>query len=205
MTTWIRRSFDGIGVTQVPAGPHLPALQQRYGGTVMLCIDVSGSMDGAPVLAARDGAWEFIAEAVAAHYRVGLMLWNTDVVRLAEPSSDGAGALAILRTLTSAYGGNDLIGPLHETHRILKPCTGDRVVALFGDGDLTPKEAVLQQVAVMKSENIRFVTRGLGAAAAREFELVSDEEPGAVEVSSVEQLASGIASMASSLKRGMSS
>lgn len=205
MTTWIRRSFDGIGVTQVPPGPHLAAVQQRYGGTVMLCIDVSGSMDGAPVLAARGGAREFVAEAVAAHYRVGLMLWNTHVVRVAQPSTDGAEALAILDGLTSASGGNDLIGPLQETHRILGPATGDRVVALFGDGDLSPKARVLEQVAVMKAENIRFVTRGLGATAAREFELVSDEEGvGAVEVSGVEHLASGIASMAASLRRGMS-
>src|SRR5438128_552913 len=130
MTTWIRRSFDGIGVTQVPPGPYLAAVQQRYGGTVMLCIDVSGSMDGAPVRAARDGARDFVADAVAAHYRVGLMLWNTQVVRLAQPSTDGAESLAILDGLTSASGGNDLIGPLQETHRILRAATGDRVVAL---------------------------------------------------------------------------
>lgn len=205
MTTWIRRSFNGIGVTQVPPGPYLAAVQQRYGGTVMLCIDVSGSMDGAPVLAARDGAREFVAEAVAAHYRVGLMLWNTQVVRLVAPSSDGVESLEVLQTLTSASGGNDLIGPLLETHRILAPFNGDRVVALFGDGDLTPKERVLDQVRVMKAQNIRFVTRGLGAAAAREFELVSSEGAANVEVPSVAHLASSIASMAASLKRGAGS
>ena len=43
----------------------------------MLCIDVSGSMDGKPILEAVRGAKTFVAEAVEARYKVGVMLWNT--------------------------------------------------------------------------------------------------------------------------------
>jgi len=197
---WIRRSFTAAGLTQVPPGSGLVAMQSRFGGTVMLCIDVSGSMNGAPVLEAVRGACEFVAEAVAAHYRVGVMLWNTGVVALAEPSADGSGASQLLGTVTGAYGGNYLIPPLNRCHQILDQYTGDRVVALFGDGDLTPKDLVLEKVAQMKAENIRFVTRGLGPLAAREFALVSSEDPSAVEVRQVENLAAGIASMAASLR-----
>ena len=46
MATWIRRPFDAPGLTQIPPGPHVRAVQGRFGGTVMLCIDVSGSMSG---------------------------------------------------------------------------------------------------------------------------------------------------------------
>jgi hypothetical protein len=53
----------------------------------------------------------------------------------------------------------------------------------------------------MKAENIRFVTRGLGPVAAREFALVSSENSSAVEVRQVENLAAGIASMAASLTK----
>ena len=59
------------------------------------------------------------------------------------------------------------------------------MVALFGDGDLTPKDQVLRKVAQMKSENIRFVTRGLGAAAAQEFGEISDEEPSSAAIDDV--------------------
>ena len=65
------------------------------------------------------------------------------------------------------------------------------MVALFGDGDLTPKDRVLAKVAQMKSENIRFITRGLGWAAAREFAEISDEEASAAAVERVEDLAAG--------------
>jgi uncharacterized protein with von Willebrand factor type A (vWA) domain len=200
MANWIRRSFGAAGLTQIPPGPHLAALQGRFGGTVMLCIDVSGSMDGTPILEAVRGAKEFVSDAVAAHYRVGVMLWNTNVVALAEPTADGIAAMRILDPVNHAAGGNDLIGPLERCHQVLDQFTGDRVAALFGDGDLTPRNRVLAKVAEMKSQNIRFVTRGLGEMAAREFGEISSEKASTATVSRVEDLAAGIAGMAASLK-----
>jgi len=205
MADWIRRSFSSVGLTQIPPGRHLKALQDRYGGggIVMLCIDVSGSMDGKPILEAVRGAKTFVDEAVEARYQVGVMLWNTRVADLAEPTEDGKAAMRLLNRTKHANGGNDLIGPLEKCHKILdrfKEQGQDRVVALFGDGDLTPKQRVLAKVAQMKAENIRFVTRGLGSAAAREFGEVSDEEQPNVAVDGVDDLAEGIATMATALK-----
>ena len=200
MAGWLRRSFTALGLTQIPPGPHLGALQGRFGGTVMLCIDVSGSMDGMPIREAVRGAREFVAEAVAAHYKVGVMLWNTQVVASAEPTADGTAALRLLEPVDRASGGTSLIGPLRRCHQILDNFTGDRVVALFGDGDLGPREQVLAKVAQMKSEDIRFVTRGLGTLAAREFGDISTDEASTAEVARVEDLAAGIAGMAASLK-----
>jgi Mg-chelatase subunit ChlD len=200
VASWIRRAFSAPGLTQIPPGPHLSSLQGRFGGTVMLCIDVSGSMDGTPILEAVRGARQFVAEAVAAHYKVGVMLWNDQVEDVCEPTSDGRAALALLAPVTSAQGENDLFVALNHCHQILDRFSGDRVVALFGDGDLTPKTQVLVKVTQMKAENIRFVTRGLGPYAAREFGEISDEEPASASIDNVAELAVGIADMATSLK-----
>lgn len=204
MPSWIRRSFSAAGLTQVPAGPYLAAIQNRYGGTVMLCIDISGSMAGPPIREAVRGARQFVAEAVEAHYSVGIMLWNHQVEAVCEPTSDGKAALQLLAPVDGASGGNDLFVTLEQCHEILNRFTGDRVVAIFGDGDLTPKDRVLVKVAAMKAENIRFVTRGLGSFAAAEFGGISDEEPSTAAISDVAGLAEGIADMATSLKhRGL--
>jgi uncharacterized protein with von Willebrand factor type A (vWA) domain len=200
MPGWIRRSFTAAGLTQIPPGPHLGAVQGRFGGTVMLCIDVSGSMDGMPIIEAVKGATEFVAEAIAAHYKTGVMLWNTDVVALAEPSADGAAANRLLSSVRGAWGGTSLLEPLRQCHQILDGFSGDRVVAIFGDGDLGPREAVLAKVAQMKAQDIRFVTRGLGPVAVHAYAEVSSEDPVDVEVRDVEDLAAGIAGMAASLK-----
>jgi uncharacterized protein with von Willebrand factor type A (vWA) domain len=201
MATWTRRVFSDTGLTQVPPGPHLAKLQSRIGGgAVVLMIDVSGSMDGTPILEAVRGAKQFVAEAVEARYKVSVMLWNTVIVAVTRLSDDETDAIALLNRTHSAYGGNALDGPLFESHTMLNEYDGDRVVALFGDGDLTPKDRVLEKVAVMKRDNIRFVTRGLGSYAATEFGQISDEDPQTARVETVAQLADGIASMASSLK-----
>ena len=199
MAAWIQRPFSAPGLTQIPPGPQLRTLQRRFGGTVMLCIDVSGSMDGPPILEAVRGARQFITEAVAAHYGVGVMLWNTRVEAVCEPTADGNAALDLVAPVNHAWGGNYLLTPLEHCHQILGRFTGDRVVAMFGDGDLTPKPQVLGKVAQMKSENIRFVTRGLGRYAAQEFGEISDEEPSSAAIDDVADLADGIADMAATL------
>lgn len=202
MADWTRRPFTGIGLTQVPAGRYLGALQARYGGTVMLCIDASGSMDGAPFLEALRGAKTFVDEAVGVHYAVGVMLWDTQVVALAEPTTDGKAARRVLAQAKRPSGGTRLLGPLIRCHEILDHCghEQDRVVALFCDGDLTPRDRVLARVKQMKAEGIRFVTRGLGADAARAIGEISSEEPGSAHVAGVDDLAAGIAGMAATLK-----
>src|SRR6266567_2712087 len=97
MADWVRRSFSSAGLTQIPPGRHLRALQDRFGGgVVMLCIDVSGSMDGKRILEAVRGAKTFVHEAVEARYKVGVMLWNTQVVALSEPTANGKAALKTL-------------------------------------------------------------------------------------------------------------
>jgi hypothetical protein len=126
------------------------------------------------------------------------------VEAVCEPTADGKAALALLGPVSRAAGGNDLLVTLIHCHQILDRFTGDRVVALFGDGDLTPKAAVLVKVAQMKGENIRFVTRGLGSYAAQEFGEISDEESASATIGDVADLAEGIADMAASLKhRGL--
>jgi Mg-chelatase subunit ChlD len=206
MADWIRRPFSSPGLTQIPPGRHLRALQDRFGGgTVMLCIDVSGSMDGRPIIEAVRGARAFIDKAVQARYRVGVLLWNTDVAALAEPTEDGKAARRLLDRTNRASGGTSLLRPLEKCHQILDQFRDggqDLVVAIFGDGGLGPRERVLAKVAQMKAEDIRFVTRGLGGAAAKEFAMVSSEDLPSVTVSGVDDLAAGIAAMAASLKPG---
>ena len=207
MPDWIRRSFTSPGLTQIPPGPYLGKLQRKYsGGTVILCIDVSGSMSGNALTEAVRGAKTFVAEALTARYKVGILLWNHEVVDFEEPAEDGKRALTLLDRAT-AGGANNLLLPLMLCHEVLDRAEDDpdRVVAIFGDGDIHPKQEVLAKVTRMKTENIRFVTRGLGHAAAHAFAEISSEQNAQVLVSGVTDLAEGIATMAASLKvRGRS-
>jgi Mg-chelatase subunit ChlD len=167
----------------------------------MLCIDVSGSMTGAPLVEAVHGAGQFVTEAIAARYKIGVILWDHDLAAVAEPTSDGLTATAVLDA-ARIRGGTNLLPGLIRCHQVLDGFTGDRVVALFGDGDLgVQRDEVLARVAQMKAENIRFVTRGLGPDAARVFGEISDEDPSSATIADVSDLAAGIAEMATTLRQ----
>jgi Mg-chelatase subunit ChlD len=189
-------------LTQIPPGGHLRTLQHRFGdGTVVLMIDVSPSMAGRPIEEALRGAEGFIAEAVQANYNVGTILWDTNVVAACRPSPDAGESLRVVRN-ASLGNGTCLFPPLVHCHQMLGSFDGDRVVAIFSDGQLLPqdKSEALRRVAEMKGEDIRFVTRGLGAQAARELDEISDEADGSGQVNSVDDLADGIAGMATALR-----
>ncbi|GFJ86592.1 vWA domain-containing protein [Phytohabitans rumicis] len=129
MSDWIRRPFAGIGLTQCPPGRHLRKLQERYGGSVLLCIDVSGSMacaDGGArtrLQHAVAGAERFVAEALAAHYAIGLVLWHHQVAGFVPLTRDPAPVLTALRSAVAA-GGNDVTHTLRLGMRELRDRTG---------------------------------------------------------------------------------
>ncbi|WOQ17305.1 vWA domain-containing protein [Raineyella sp. W15-4] len=173
---WVRREFGDAGLTQYPPGPALEAWAARFSGTVILCIDCSGSMFGAPLADAKEGAREFVATGLAENYSVGIVFWNSRVECLHEPSR-ARKSLEEFLSKGQASGGNDLIPCLEHVHSVLGPLEGDRVCAIFGDGDISPESAVLTKVGLMKAEGIRFVTRGLGSWSDQQFQKLETGSP----------------------------
>ncbi|MGC5031770.1 vWA domain-containing protein [Micromonospora sp. DT229] len=206
MSDWIRRTYDAIGVTQAPPGRHLAALQEPYVGKVLLCIDVSGSMaeyDGGLVTRLKrvsTGAKQFITEATAANYRVGLVLWNEGVRHHVPLSEDPRAALRALRRARS-YGGTSILPTLELGIRELGGLTGDRVMAIFGDGDIGPVQPAVEMARHAASLGIRIIVRGLGDQAAGALGQLATEEDEQVTIRSADQLAAGVASMISKVTR----
>jgi predicted metal-dependent peptidase len=192
---WVRRDYSAIGVTQSPPGPHLRALQSRYTGKVLLCIDVSGSMSGHPLRQAVAGAREFFAEAVAAHYDVGLILWSDSVVTHVPLSAETDG---VSRALDAAHivGGTNVTPCLELGIRDLGPLTGDRVMAVFGDGDIGNVKRAKDAAGRAAALGIRIIVRGLGTGAARSLEQIATEHDGPTVIESADAIRTGIASMA---------
>jgi len=200
VTDWIRRNYDGIGPTQYPAGPYLAAVQEPYLGKVLLCIDVSGSMgmsekEGERLKLAVDGARRFVAEAIEGNYKVGLVLWNHDVHRNVALSRDPG---QIRKALDQARpcGGTDITPALRLGIEQLGGLTGDRVLAIFGDGDLGPVDAALAAARDARARGIRIVVRGLGEYAAAALSRIATDTDDDPLIPSGEALEAGLASMA---------
>jgi hypothetical protein len=189
VSTWIRRDFDGIGLTQSPPGPHLAALQARHRGTVMLCIDVSWSMEGDP-----------LREAI---YDCGLVLWSRHVERSLPPHAPLAEVIGTLRA-AELGGGTDVVPALLHCKEIYEQMRGDRVVCVFSDGEI-PRVKEAERIArELCAMGVRIVVRGLGPKAARTLGRLTcpgGEDDAQQVIVDVADLRAGIASMAGGLAK----
>jgi predicted metal-dependent peptidase len=200
MSSWVRRRFDGIGLTQSPPGPHLPTLQAKYGGTVLLCIDVSGSMSGEPLRQAIKGGTKFLAEAEKAHYRCGLVLWSDRVDHYVPPSRPMREVSTALQNATIC-GGTELAPALRLGKEELGPRTGDRVLCVFSDGGLGDERKAKAHARELCAMGVRIIVRGLGhdvAGTLADLACPGDTDDQRV-IDDVSQIGSGIASMATGL------
>ncbi|MCZ2826062.1 MULTISPECIES: vWA domain-containing protein [unclassified Modestobacter] len=201
MTTWIRRSFDAPGLTQYPTGRHLEAVQSQFSGSVVLCLDVSGSMSGSPLSQAVQGCRRFVDEALQALYEVAVLFWDHGVVGYTLLTRD-QGRLHAFLDRASIHGGTNVVPALHEAHALLTGQKGDRVVAIFGDGDLGDAAGARRKSDAMRADNIRIITCGLGLASAESLDVISTETTAAgPRVADVNDIADSIAGMAGGLRR----
>jgi VWA domain-containing protein len=201
MSSWVRSNFDGIGLTQSPPGKYLEVLQRQYGGTVLLCIDVSGSMSGEPLRQAIRGGEQFLREAVDAYYMCGLVLWNHEVACYVPPDTRHSTVLGALRSAVST-GSNDLVPTLLVAKKLFQPLRGDRVLCVFGDGDIGKRGTAVPLARELCAMGVRIIVRGLGAGATAKLgRLLCPGAPAADSqvIDDVESIESGIASMAAGL------
>lgn len=199
MSSWVRSNFDGIGLTQSPPGKYLEVLQRQYGGTVLLCIDVSNSMEGKPLRQAIKGGEQFVREAVEAYYQCGLVLWNHTVDKYVTPGTQHSKVLSTLRHATSSGLGTDLVPTLLVAKKLFTGMPGDRVLCVFGDGDIGNRRIAVRLSRELCAMGVRIIVRGLGAGATAKLEkLLCPGAPAADSqvIRDVNAIESGIASMA---------
>jgi len=197
---WIKKAYDAVGLTQHPVGKNLAVLQNRLGGSVVLCLDVSGSMYGDNLLQAKKGCRRFVTEAISAGYSIAGLLWHHGIAGNSELGRDRQ-AVDLLFAEACANGGNNIVPALQMSEQILASATGDCVIAIFGDGDLGDPENARREAARLAAHGIRVITCGLGDASAEELNAISTELDQVARVAQQGNIADAIADMARGLRR----
>jgi Mg-chelatase subunit ChlD len=199
MTTWIRKSFESHGLTQYPVGSYLSRIQERFGGSVVLCIDVSASMSGGRLTQAVAGAERFMDEALAGRYHVSIVLWDDRIQGSTELTTDRTELVGFLGG-ARARGGTDVIPALRLGEEKLEGRQADRVIAIFSDGGIGNPAGAMLEADRIKAKGIRIVTRGLGEGASGSLAGISSEDAGQVEAATEGSIADSVAGMAARLK-----
>lgn len=201
MAGWTKKNFQADPVTEFIPGPNLGRLQASLSGAVILALDVSGSMSGDRLVQAKRGCHRFIDEAVAENYSVGVILWHHGVSAFTPPNRSPRHSRNMIES-ASASGGNDIVPCLQDAHAALMAApAGDRVVAVFGDGDLGNPRSARDAASVLITDGIRILTCGLGEESAAQLDVISTETVDTPRAATSESIAESIASMASGLVR----
>jgi len=185
-------------LTQWPVGAYYEELTKAFGGVVVLCLDVSGSML-CNLTQAQEGCLAFLDSARKEGYAAGAILWDHTVVDSAAPTSDGATARALINAAT-INGGTNVCPALRRASEFLEECRGDLVIAIFGDGDLGDAQQAETIASALVDKGIRIITCGLGLDSARSLAQISTEGRLMPRTTDVNRLSEGIASMAAGLR-----
>src|SRR5690242_2831618 len=141
---WPRRLLLGVWVAAVAllvlaiSGPHVRAMVPSLGGSVVLCVDTSGSMTAADVAPTRARAAlaamkAFIAQAPS-QTAIGIISFSTGAEVLTQPTRDRDQVQEALDAVPPPNGATAIGDALALAHRIL-PATGGRAVVLITDGE----------------------------------------------------------------------
>ena len=147
-----------------------PASSQDAAGTardVVLSLDVSGSMDGAPLRQMQDAATSFVEVALDADARVGLVSYDDNARTLAGITDDENQLDNGIEALT-ANASTNIEDGLREAETLLSGSDNQQVIVLMSDG--APNvglegDALVAYADDLKDQGIRIYTVGLNEGA----------------------------------------
>lgn len=168
---WPHRLLAGAWIAAVAllvlavSGPRIHSLVPTLGGSVVLCVDTSGSMNATDVdptraQAALAAMRAFIAQAPA-QTAIGVISFATDAQVLTQPTRDRDQLETALQAVPSPNGATAIGDALSLAHRILPP-TGARAVVLITDGENNAGTDPMDAARSLGAAHIPLYTIGIG-------------------------------------------
>jgi Ca-activated chloride channel family protein len=166
-----QRAFTAAWVAAVAlilfalCGPRVRAMVPSLGGSVVLCVDTSGSMNAADVSPTRAQAAaaalrEFIAQAPP-QTAIGIISFATDAQVLTQPTRDRDQVQSALDAIPAPNGATAIGDALALAHRIL-PARGQRAVVLITDGENNAGSDPMAAARGLRAARIPLYTIGIG-------------------------------------------
>ncbi|HKU68013.1 MAG TPA: VWA domain-containing protein [Candidatus Baltobacteraceae bacterium] len=152
-------------VVLAASGPRVRAMVPSLGGSVVLCIDTSGSMTATDVdptraQAALAAVRAFIAQAPA-QTAIGIISFATDAQVLAQPTRDRDQIQNALAAVPPPNGATAIGDALALAHRILPP-NGPRAVVLITDGENNAGSDPMSAARSLGVARVALYTIGIG-------------------------------------------
>lgn len=147
------------------SGPRVRAMVPSLGGSVVLCIDTSGSMNAADVAPTRAqaalAAMRAFIEQAPSQTAIGIISFASDAQVLAQPTRDRDQIQTALEAIPPPNGATAIGDALSLAQRIL-PATGSRAVVLITDGESNAGGDPMDAARALGAAHIPLYTIGIG-------------------------------------------
>ncbi|HET7812840.1 MAG TPA: VWA domain-containing protein [Candidatus Baltobacteraceae bacterium] len=152
-------------VALAASGPRAMLLLPVRDGSVMLCVDTSGSMAAADVAPTRADAAQsamraFLAQAPSG-VAAGIVSFSGDAQLVMPPSRERDRVVAALANVPAPNGATAIGDALNLSQRSL-PHTGKRVIVLITDGENNAGSDPLEAAKALARDRIVLYTIGIG-------------------------------------------
>lgn len=147
------------------SGPHVRAVVPTFGGSVVLCVDTSGSMSATDVDPTRAQAAvaalrAFVAQAPQ-QTAIGIVSFATEAQVLTQPTRDRDQVQSAVNAIPSPNGATAIGDALALAQRIL-PAKGPRAVVLITDGENNGGSDPMAAARSLGVAHIPLYTIGIG-------------------------------------------
>lgn len=173
VTGRVRPSGKELRMTVEPLPPDVPArflkapeeTAEAVHVTAYLAFDLSGSMEGRPLAAAKKAARSFLHNTDLSHCSIGLIVF-ADEVRIALPACQNARKIerALDRMEIGDAGGGSETHPFDEALRLLARAEEPKFIITLADGVWTCQKQAIRSAKACREAGIESIAIGFGDA-----------------------------------------
>ena len=132
--------------------------------TAYLTIDVSGSMDGAPLEDAQEAAKSFVENTDLGHCSVGVVLFATHTAVKHRASQDARAIRSAIDAITCGETGYGTNHPFDEIEEAFRGVEGLKFAVILTDGSWSDTQTSERRAAECRDQGIEIITIGFGGA-----------------------------------------
>jgi molecular chaperone DnaK len=169
---------------------------------IVICVDVSRSMEGSPIEAAKSSIRNFAETLQGKGTRFALIGFGDRVKILQELTSDPKAILDSIYELRVKMAGRGTDGsPLEKARKMLEDKPGANIIVVLTDGEWGRRNRAVEQANACRRDNIAIIAVGLGDADTSFLRQIATVDEGAL-YTTIEEMGETFCTIATAISSG---